>query len=64
MSSALLSTSTIKGNLSPDVPAASSQLVTLRNADRVNLLQAANGRLSSWVNRDPIDARALPNCVQ
>ncbi|OYP28855.1 hypothetical protein CGZ80_25075, partial [Rhodopirellula sp. MGV] len=41
----------------PEVPAANSLLVTLRDADRVNLSSAANCQLSSWVNREPLDAR-------
>ncbi|OYP31609.1 hypothetical protein CGZ80_21210 [Rhodopirellula sp. MGV] len=52
MSTALLSTSTIQDNPTPDAPTASSKLVTLRNADRVNLSSAANCGLSSWGRRE------------
>ncbi|PNY36076.1 hypothetical protein C2E31_14865 [Rhodopirellula baltica] len=64
-STALLSksTSTIEDNPIPDVPTANTPLVTLRNPDRVNLSSAANCELSSWVNREPIDAHEPPSCV-
>ncbi|OYP38548.1 hypothetical protein CGZ80_02050 [Rhodopirellula sp. MGV] len=53
----MLSTSTIQDNPSHDVPTASSQLVTLRNADRVNLSATANCGLSSWGRRELFVAR-------
>ncbi|OYP38073.1 hypothetical protein CGZ80_03520 [Rhodopirellula sp. MGV] len=55
---------TDEDNPSPDVPTASSQLVTLRNADRVNLSEAANRKLSSRVDREQLDAREPPSSVQ
>ncbi|PNY35264.1 hypothetical protein C2E31_19165 [Rhodopirellula baltica] len=60
----MLSTSAIQGTPSPHIPTASSQLVTLRNADRVNLSSAANCKLSSTVDREQLDARKTPSCVQ
>ncbi|PNY34975.1 hypothetical protein C2E31_20580 [Rhodopirellula baltica] len=63
-STALLSTNAIQGNRSPHIPTASSLLVPLRNADRVNSSTAANCKLSSWGRREQLDAREPPNCVQ
>ncbi|PNY36005.1 hypothetical protein C2E31_15290, partial [Rhodopirellula baltica] len=56
-STALLSTSTIEDNPSPDMPTANSQLVTLRTADRVDLSSAANCKPLSWGRRELIVAR-------
>ncbi|OYP34318.1 hypothetical protein CGZ80_14735 [Rhodopirellula sp. MGV] len=63
-STALLSASTIQDNPTPNVPSATSQLIPLRNADRVNLSLAANCKLSSRVNREQLDAGEPPSCVQ
>ncbi|OYP38549.1 hypothetical protein CGZ80_02055 [Rhodopirellula sp. MGV] len=63
-STALLSTSTIEGNPTPDAPTSNSALVTLRNADRVSLSPAASFKRSSWVDREPTDAREPPYCVR
>ncbi|PNY37572.1 hypothetical protein C2E31_07130 [Rhodopirellula baltica] len=63
-STALLSTSTAEDNPTPDVPTASSQLVTPRNANRVDLSSAANCILSSSVDREQHDAREPPSYVQ
>ncbi|OYP29940.1 hypothetical protein CGZ80_23230 [Rhodopirellula sp. MGV] len=60
----MLSTSTIQDNPTPEVPTANSLLVTLRNADRVNLSSAVNCKLPSRLNREPIDAREPPSCVK
>ncbi|PNY34808.1 hypothetical protein C2E31_21410 [Rhodopirellula baltica] len=60
----MLSASTIQDNPSPDVPTANLLLVTLRNADRVDLSEAANCKLSSWVDREQLDAREPPSSVQ
>ncbi|OYP33985.1 hypothetical protein [Rhodopirellula sp. MGV] len=61
-STALLST--IQDNPTPDVPTASLLLVTLRRSSRVNLSSAAYCKLSSRVDREQLDAREPPSCVQ